>query len=263
MTPPEADTVTARDVRSGRITTTSFPMATAEQPRDPLDPASRAQEALARRRRRHLCLRLSVAFALSGAAIGLPVLTARLLGEGATVGAMVGALLLVGIAVAVLPYSWSAEERAYRELEAIWRQLRMDADAVVPWERYVVWAESTGGVVELSLIRRAPGPGGAPNPYERTTVSTLDPDDMMAAADAMERLRAQAMERERAAQERHEKDALETDRLAHERLLTSIDEVAAADMEAREVELRREVAQREARDREAQASALARALRRP
>ncbi len=134
------------------------------------------------------------------------------------------------------------------------------------WDRYAAWAEAGADVVELTLIRCAPGQprfGGAPSPYKRLTVRRLDPDDMVGAAGAMEELRKQAMKREFAARDRYETGALEAERLAHERKLASIDEAAAAELQAREAALMRETEERDERECATQAAALARALRRP
>jgi hypothetical protein len=185
---------------------------------------------------------------------------------GARVGAVIGALCLVGVGAAVWPWTWSRAEYEHHRLDSIWRELRADADEDVSWERYAAWAEAGSDSVQLQLIRRAPGrprPGGAPSPFKRTLVRRVDPDDVAAAAEAMETLRAQASERERQARERHIDEQLERERRLQETRLAEIDRELEQAVQAGEEQARRELAEREAADRRAQADAVARALRRP
>ncbi len=222
----------------------------------------RARTARARER----SLRIAVAVALGAlAAIGPFVAGPVTGGAGAVVGAIVAALLLTGLAVAVWPYDWSAAEGRHRELEAIWRELRGDADAFVPWERYTAWAEPAGSQVKLSLITcgpRAGGPPPSPSPYSLQVVRRLSAEDQEAAAEAMEELRAEARRRELEARRRHEQDQVDAEQAAHDMTMQEIDERAAADVAAREEELRRELAAQEEAEQKSQAEAVARALRR-
>lgn len=167
--------------------------------------------------------------------------------------------------MAVWPYDWSAAEGRHRELEAIWRELRGDADASVPWERYAAWAEPAGSQVKLSLITcgpRAGGPPPSPSPYSLQVVRRLSAEDQEAAAEAMEELRAEAWRRELEARRRHEQDQVDAEQAAHDMTMQEIDERAAAEVAARDEELRRELAAQEEAEQKAQAEALARALRR-
>ncbi len=175
--------------------------------------------------------------------------------------------MLTGVAEAVWPYEWSERERQHREHEAIWRRLRADADRHVPWDRYVAWAEADGVAVELFLIRRTgSGPSraaGAPSPFTRSSVRRISADDMVAAAEAMERLRADAARQEDASREKHADSERSAERLEHEQRLKKIDAEANALLRARLAEVARESAEQDAAEQAAQAQALARALRRP
>lgn len=186
-------------------------------------------------------------------------------GPGAVVGAVVGALLLAALAVAVWPYEWSAAEGRHNELEAIWREVRTDADELVPWERYAAWAEPAGGEVKLSLITCGPRAGDAPrppSPFGIEVVRRLGGEDLEAAAEAMEELRAEAWQRELEARRRHEQEQVDAEQAAHDMTMQEIDARAAADVAAREEKLRREAAAQEEAEQKAQAEAVARALRR-
>lgn len=242
-------------------------MAQSAQSSDRSDPAVRAAVRLERLEARDQTARVTKALMLGVVAIVAPLTAAPITGDpGATVGAIVGGLLALALAVAVWPYEWSVEERRHRELEAIWRELRSDADAGVPWERYGAWAEPVEDAVQLVLVTCAPAAprvGGAPSPYSRRVVRRLDPDDVAAAAQAMEELRADAAQRELRAQQRYEQANLEAQRQTDDRTLREIDETAAADLRAREQQLEREFAEQQAAERRAQAEAVARALRRP
>ena len=212
-------------------------------------------------------MRLAAAVSLLAIAVGLLFAAWPHPGEGSSVGLVVAALTLAGVAVASCPYEWSEQERDHRELAAIWRRLRADADEDVPWNRYVAWAEADGGVVELVLIRRAAGgtnrTGGAPSPYTRSCAHRLPSDDMLAAAEAMERLRADALRQEHAARERHAASKRIADQLQHEQRLNRIDADADAELQRRLAEVARESAERDASECATDAQALARALRRP
>lgn len=234
---------------------------------DRSDPAARAAARARDFERRDRSLRLAAGLGLGALALVAPFVAEPLTGDsGAVVGAVVAALLLLGLATAVWPYEWSAEERHHRRLEAIWREVRSDADEAVPWERYAAWAESAGRQVRLTLIRCGPRSGEAahePSPYSRQVVRRMDGEDVEAGAEAMEALRAEAAKREAEERERYEHEQAEAERAAHEMTLQEIEDTAAADIAAGEEQVRREMAAQEESEQRAQAEALARALRRP
>ncbi len=231
------------------------------------DPAVRAAARAQAFERRDRALRLVTGLGLGALAAVTPFVAEPLTGDpGTIVGAVVAALLLLGLATAVWPYEWPAEERRHRRLEAIWREVRSDADAVVGWERYAAWAESAGKQVELALIRCGPRAGEAApaaSPYSRQVVSQIDGDDVEAAAEAMEALRAEASKWEAEATARYEREQVEAEQAAHEMMLQEIEDTAAADIAAGEAQTRRELAAQEEAEQKAQAEALARALRSP
>ena len=242
-------------------------MQAGEVPGDRSDPRVRALARLQSFTARDQRARIATALALFALAMTAPLAAAPMIGDrGATVGAIVAALLLVALAVAVWPYEWSPEEREHRELEAIWREVRSEADRAVPWERYAAWAEAREGSVELLLLSRGPATerlAGAPSRYRSRVVRRLDAEDVEAAAEAMEELRTEAAVLEVRAQQRHEDEKEEAERMAQERVLRELDEAVAADLKAEEERLRRQMAQQEAAERKAQAEAVATALRRP
>lgn len=230
------------------------------------DPGERAAARLEREEARERAVRLTSALAVVALAVAVPLFAEPLLGEpGATVGAVVGALLLLGLAVAVWPYDWSSEERRHRRLAAIWHELRSDADLPAQWDRYAVWAEPTQGAVELALIRCRPATdrGSSASPYSREVVRLVDAEDVSAAAEAMEELRALAAERELKARERFEQAQADAERRTREAMLAQVDKAAATEIESREEQMRRELAREEAAEKQAQAEAVARALRKP
>jgi hypothetical protein len=234
---------------------------------DRSDPGARALARLERLRARDLWVRIGTAVALTLLGVALPLAAEPITGDpGATVGAIVAALLLVALAVAVWPYEWTREEYRHRTLDAIWHEVRTDADVAVPWERDAAWAAARAGSVELARLACAPASeriAGAPSPYSSEVVRRLDADDVAPAAEAMEKLRAEAWELELEAQQRHADERAAAERAAEERMLRELDEAAAADLKAKEERLKREMAQQEAAERRAQAEAVAKALRRP
>jgi hypothetical protein len=231
---------------------------------DRSDPAARAAARVAVSKVRESATRVAAAVALL--LLAMTVLGAAA-APGAVIGGAVAALLCVGLAVAVWPQTWSPEERRHRELEAIWRELRADADASVAWERYAVWAEAHGHAVELSVICCAPATtrcvGGAPSPYSLEKARRLEASDIEAAANAMEQLRERVAEREERTRSHYEQARLRAERVAYERALQAVDAGAERELRARERALTEELARQEAAERRAQAEALARALRRP
>src|SRR3954454_11945112 len=121
---------------------------------DRSDPAVRAAARLAQTRTDERRNRRVAAATLLLAGV-LAVLAAEpVTGEpGATVGAIVGALLLTALAVAVWPYAWSEAEATRRRLESIWPELRRAAARRVEWDRYAAWAEAREGSIRLILLR--------------------------------------------------------------------------------------------------------------
>jgi len=233
---------------------------------DRSDPAVRAAARAQAFERRDRSLRLASGLGLGALAIVAPFVAEPLTGDsGAIVGAVVAALLLLGFVTAVWPYEWSTDERRHRRLESIWREVRSDSDAVVEWERYAAWAESAAPQVQLALIRCAPRSEAviAPSPYRQQVVRQMDGEDVEAAAEAMEALRAEASEREAQARERYHHEQAEAEQAAHEMTLQEIDDAAAADIAAGEEQTRRELAAQDEAEQKAQAEALARALRSP
>jgi hypothetical protein len=234
---------------------------------DRTDPGARAAARLAGVRRADRRWRIGVSVALIVLAVALPVMAEPVTGgPGATVGAVVGALLLVGLAVAVWPWRWSAAEYEHHQLESIWREVRADANGVAPWERYAAWAEAGSESVHLQLLRCAPaGPrtGGAPSPYSRRLRGRVDAEDVEGAAQAMEALRTEASDLELKARERLTLEQVESQRRRHEARIAEMDRMTASEIQAGEEQARRELAEQEAAEKRAQADAVARALRRP
>ena len=234
---------------------------------DRSDPGVRAAARFDATRRNYELAHTGVALACLFAAIVTPFVAYPLTGDsGATVGAVVAAVVLASLGAAVWPHDWQPAEAEHHRLEAVWRELRPDAEVETPWERYGAWAEPRGGAVELSVITRAPLSerfAGAPSPYGSKVVQRLDPDEVATAAEAMEELRADLAQREFDARQRYEAELSEADRRAHEQRMRRIDEEAAAYERAADERARRELGEQEAAERQAQADALARALRRP
>lgn len=229
---------------------------------DRSDPDVRATARVRAFERRQRRTRKAAGVLLGGAAAVLPFVAAPLDGDGATVGAVLGALLLAGCAAAVWPWAWSPQERRHHELTAIWAEARGDTtDTSVPWDRYAAWARADGDHVELVLVRLAGGTDD-PAPLSTEVVRRLDPDDVTEAATAMEQLRERATAMEMRAREQHLEALTAAERRAHEEALDHVD--AAADEHRRQAEeqMRRELAAQEAAERRAQAAAVARALRR-
>jgi hypothetical protein len=184
---------------------------------------------------------------------------------GATVGAVVGALLLLAFAVAVWPWEWTKAETTHRELESIWHELRTDAAQRVQWDRYAAWAEAKAEHVELSMLRCAPARpqlAGAPSPYSLGRRRRIDADDVAQATAAMEALRARATDLELEAERCHHERLHDAEQQAHQLRLDAIERDTEAAIQAGEQRAREELAAQEAAERRAQADAVARALRR-
>src|SRR4051794_26152599 len=150
----------------------------------------------------------------------------------------------------------SASMQKHRELDAIWHELRPDADARVPWERYAAWAEAHDEAVRIVRITCGPAErraGGAPSPYSRRVVKRLDPDDIAAAAAEMERLRDDAATRELEARTRQLERLSTAARLEEERATTELGRATADQIALREEAMRREMREQETAERRAQA----------
>lgn len=231
------------------------------------DPGRRAADRLAVARRRDTRARTASALGLAMFAVTAPLCAAPLTGDpGATVGAVLAGLLLGALAAVLWPWRWSEAEEEHHRLAAVWRELRTDAEHAVPWERYAAWAEPAGDAVRLELVLCAAAQartGGAPSPYRRKIRGQLDAEDLAAAAEVMEILRAQATEFELEAQQGHELAHAEADQRRHEETLAAIDRATDEEILVREDDARRELEAQDAAERRVQAEALARALRRP
>lgn len=183
--------------------------------------------------------------------------------EGAVFGGLTALALCWALARAAWPVAPSPEDLAHRELETIWHQVRPVFDAGAAWSLWAAWAIPTGDAVELSLLERRPagGPvvGGAPSPYVCHAMTRVDPDDVEGAAAAMERLRADAIEREERGRQALRARNREVEDRAHRDALEEIERRTRAYADAEETKLKEEVAA----ERAAQAEAVARAIRKP
>ena len=185
---------------------------------------------------------------------------------GATVGAVVGALLLLALAAAVWPWEWTKAESTHRELESIWHELRTDAAQRVEWDRYAAWADAKAeqrGAQPGALRARTPATRRRPQPLQprpppadrrrghrrrrpppwkrcepRPPTSNLTPSAATTSG------RSTPSDNE------------------HQSRLDAIERDAEAAIQAGEQQARRELAAQEAAERRAQADAVARALRR-
>lgn len=233
---------------------------------DRSDPEVRAQLALARFERGRYASRVVGALALTTVALVGAFAAEPLIGDpGATVGAIVAAVLLAGTAVAIWPWDWSAAEREHHRLAAIWAETRADDGAETPWDRYTAWAQADGEHVELLLLTRTGTASAAaePSPFSVKRVQRVDAEDVVEATTAMEGLRTHAAELEAKERERHAEAVAAAERKPYEDALREVEESAAAEQRRAEAQMRRELAAQETTERRAQASAVARALRRP
>ena len=232
---------------------------------DRSDPAVRASLAVHALERSHRATRTVLSLSLFTIAIGLPFVAAPLTGgPGATVGAIAAAVLLAGGAVANWPWTWSQAEREHHTNAAIWTQARPAAPDETPWDRYGAWARADGNTVELVLIRRAGSDAAAaPSPFTVTVREIFDGDAILDATEAMERLRTEAADLESRARQQHEQALAAAARKPYDDALRALDEAAGEEQQRAEAEMRRELAEHDEAERRAQASAVARALRRP
>jgi len=230
---------------------------------DRTDPAARVDARLTAFERRQRLVRKGVSCAVLVPALVLPVVAAPVTGEsGATVGAVLASILLLGTGIAFWPWSWPAEEREHYELLSIWEEARACEDPPVPWDRFAAWATADGPDVKLVRLCWA-GDADGPSSLSASVVCRVDAEDITGAATAMERLRQETTEMEAASRQRHLDSLSLAERRAHEEALRHIDEAAEAEQRQAETEMRREAAAEEAAEREAQAAAVARALRKP
>src|SRR4051794_28762655 len=199
------------------------------------------------------------------AAVG-PIVAAPVVGDqGATYAAVLASALFIGSAAALWPWAWTAAERCHHELAAIWAQARADANETTPWDRYAAWADANGEHVELVLITKTGSAAAepAPSPFSRRRIKQVDAEAIVEATAAMDALRDEAGEFEAEARERYLDAEAAADRKPYEDALREVDESAAAEQRQAEAKMLRELAEQEAAERRAQASAVARALRRP
>jgi hypothetical protein len=111
----------------------------------------------------------------------------------------------------------------------------------------------------LSLIERVTA---RPSGFEEHIVRRLDPQDVAAAAEAMEELRAEAEARESAARDAWHASAAQADRRRHEQALRAVDAAGRQELARQEARMRAELAEEERVEQQAQAQAVAEALRR-
>lgn len=230
---------------------------------DRSDPAVRVAATLERQLTREMAVRTAAMLALVAAAVAVPAVTGDLAAEdGPVVGAMALGAALATLAYAVAPWTPSAGERRHRELEAIWRELRTDADERVPWVRYGVWAVAHEDVVRLQMVSCGRSAPGRPQFLRVDTVREVDGGDPDAAVAATEAVRAHARRSEEAnrqaylearQRERDERDAA---------ALRAVEADAARYAREVEEQLAVELATEERAERRSRADALARALRR-
>jgi hypothetical protein len=232
---------------------------------DRSDPAVRATHAVHAHERRQRTTRTILALSLLALAAGLPFAAAPLTGgPGATIGGIIAGVLAAGCAVALWPWTWSKAERDHHTNAANWTQARPAAPSETPWDRYAAWAAADGNTVELLLIRRAGSAGTAnPSPFTVTVRETFDGEAILEATEAMERLRTEAAELETRARQRHEQALAAAARKPYDDALRALDERAGEEQQRAEADMRRQLEEHEAAERRAQASAVARALRRP
>ena len=229
---------------------------------DRTDPGARAAVRGEASERRHRTRRVAGSLVLGGVAAAVPIVAAPIAGEpGATVGAVFLAILLVGCAFALWPWTWSMEERRHRELEAIWHEARPDADDDVPWDRYAAWARAQAGQVELMLLRHA-YTSDEPSPWSIERARRIDPDDVADAAVKMEELREEAAGLEARARAECLQSRSAAERRAYDDALRRAEAAGEEYQREAEAKMRRELAAEQAAERRAQAEAVARSLRR-
>jgi hypothetical protein len=222
------------------------------------DPDVRAQLAVGNFERRERATRIAKALGLFALAVLGPWLTGPVPGEPATVGAVLASLLFLGGGAAIWPWTWSDAEHTHHTAAAIWVQIRPTAGDDTAWTRYGAWAIAGNQHLALVLVSRrgTADEAVAASPFTLTVKRHLDPDAVDEAADAMEALRQEAAELETRAYERH-RDTVKPDDAVR-----ALDPAADDHQRRAEVQMLREVAAEEAGERRAQASAVARALRR-
>ena len=235
---------------------------------DRSDPGDRAAADVDRRRRHERALRTTAAVTAGALAAVAPPVAATSLGEGGTVGAVMGAVVLLACAIVVWRQPWSRAEADHLRLAAIWRQARPEADDDVPWDRFAAWAQADGERVALLIVGcrgTAAGttPSDPPSPYSQRLHEHVDGGDPAAATEAMERLREHVRHLEAQARADHAASLAAAERRRHDEALHRLDVDADAELRRREAEMRREIEAGDAAERRSEADAVARALRRP
>ena len=226
------------------------------------DPDVRARLAVHDFERRERTTRIAKALGLFALAGLGPWLAGPVPGDPATVGAVLASLLFLGGGAAIWPWTWSEAERKHHTAAAIWAQIRPTAGDDTPWTRYGAWAIARDQQIELVLVSRrgTADEAVAASPFTLTIKRRLDPDEVDDAAEAMEALRQEAAELETRAYERH-RDTVGA-AVRPDDAVRALDPAADDHQRRAEVQMLREVAAEDAGERRAQASAVARALRR-
>jgi len=205
---------------------------------------------------------ISCALVVLGGALSVVPLNIALT-ESSVVGGVSALILCWTLAWATWPVAPSPEELAHRELESIWQQMRPVYDADARHSLWAAWASASADAVELSLLERRPSAGpvvqGAPSPYVRHAMTSVDPDDVEEAAAAMERLRDEAVECEERGRLAFLAQERAVEQQAHRDALDEIDRRTRAYAKAQDATLEAETAAQRA----AQAEAVARAIRKP
>ena len=176
---------------------------------DRSDPAVRASLRLLSAERRHRMGRVSAALALFACAVIGPLVAQPLAGDpGATVGAIIASILLIGCGVMAWPWRWSDSEREHHTVAAVWAEARADAADPTPWTRFAAWAEARSDRVDLILVSHAGSAGSESvvGSFSKVVIRTVDADAIAEAATAMEALREEAARREERAQQRYRED---------------------------------------------------------
>jgi hypothetical protein len=226
------------------------------------DPEVRARLAVHDFERRERTARIAKALGLFALAGLGPWLAGPVPGDPATVAAVLASLLFVGGGAAIWPWTWSEAEHRHHTAAAIWAQIRPTAGEDAPWTRYGAWVVADGQHVELVLVSRrgTADEAVAASPFTLTAKRRLDPDEVDDAATAMEVLRQEAADLETRAYERY-RDTVSA-AVRPDDAVRALDPAADDHQRRAEVQMLREVAAEDAAERRAQASAVARALRR-
>jgi hypothetical protein len=176
-----------------------------------LDPEQRAQRVAVARERRRSVLRVTAPvlraagwlLLLASACSSLYVDGVAL--PGALLAAAVGSALAARRAGRAVPPPLTLDARAQLTVREAWRELRADADLPRPHPRHAVWVDAAGdGTVRLWRLTRSPGLEPAADggyAIHATVLAELEPDDTVAAAEALAVAQDAAERDERAALE--------------------------------------------------------------